>query len=173
MEFISNNDNEDSGTVTSDGSLENIWVAASDGNMQQVKALIDNGINAVNEQDINGYSAIHAAASYGHEELIKYLISIGANVNLRDNDGDTPILICEEPEIFLLLKSYGADPTTVNNMGEGIFEKMVEDENDMMIRFLVTQGLVSAERAEAALAKINDNIIDEEDDNEIDDMIVE
>ena len=50
---------------------------------------------------------------------------------------------------------------------------MVEDENDMMIRFLVTQGLVSAERAEAALAKINDNIIDEEDDNEIDDMIVE
>jgi len=173
MEFISNNDNEDSGTVTSDGSLENIWVAASDGNMQQVKALIDNGINAVNEQDINGYSAIHAAASYGHEELIKYLISIGANVNLRDNDGDTPILICEEPEIFLLLKSYGADPTAVNNMGEGIFEKMVEDENDMMIRFLVTQGLVSAERAEAALAKINDNIIDEEDDNEIDDMIVE
>ena len=175
MEFISNNDNEDSGTVTSDGSLENIWVAASDGNMQQVKALIDNGINAVNEQDINGYSAIHAAASYGHEELIKYLISIGANVNLRDNDGDTPILICEEPEIFLLLKSYGADTTTVNNMGEKKKKKMVEDENDMMIRFLVTQGLVSAERAEAALAKINDNIIDEEDDdNEIeDDMIIE
>lgn len=175
MEFIDSNDNEETGTVTSDGSLENIWVAASDGNMQQVKALIENNVHAVNEQDINGYSAIHAAASYGHEELIKYLISIGANVNLRDNDGDTPILICEEPEIFLLLKSYGADPTAVNNMGEGIFEKMVEDENDMMIRFLVTQGLVTQERAEAALIKINDNIIDEdEDDNEIeDDMVIE
>ena len=178
MEFVNNdnNDDDDDGTV-SDGSIENIWVAASDGNIDAVKTLIESGAHVVNEQDNNGYSAIHAAASYGHEELIRYLISIGADVNLKDNDGDTPILLCEEPEIFLILKSFGANPTVVNDIGQGIFEKVVEDENDVMIKFLVAEGLVDSERAEIALQKINDNtnddidIDDEEDD--IDDMAVE
>jgi ankyrin repeat protein len=162
MEFVNNNDNDE---VASD---ENIWVAASDGNIVTVKTLIETGVHAVNEQDGNGYSAIHAAASYGHEELIRYLISIGANVNLKDNDGDTPILLCEEPEIFTILKSYGADPTAVNDLGQGIFEKVVEDENDVMIRFLVTEGIVDSERAEIALKQI-DNIIEEGDEGDDDD----
>jgi len=165
MEFVNNNDNDE---VTSEGSVENIWVAASDGNIITVKTLIETGVHAVNEQDGNGYSAIHAAASYGHEELIRYLISIGANVNLKDNDGDTPILLCEEPEIFTILKSYGADPTAVNDLGQGIFEKVVEDENDVMIRFLVTEGIVDSERAEIALKQI-DNIIEEGDEGDDDD----
>ena len=170
MEFINNdNDNDnDDGTVSDDGSIENIWVAASDGNINAVKALIESGTHVVNEQDNNGYSAIHAAASYGHEELIRYLISNGADVNLKDNDGDTPILLCEEPEIFTILKSYGADPTAVNDLGQGIFEKVVEDENDVMIRFLVTEGIVDSERAEIALKQI-DNIIEEGDEGDDDD----
>ena len=180
MEFINNdNDNDnDDGTVSDDGSIENIWVAASDGNINAVKALIESGTHVVNEQDNNGYSAIHAAASYGHEELIRYLISNGADVNLKDNDGDTPILLCEEPEIFLILKSFGANPTAVNDVGQGIFEKVVEDENDVMIKFLVAEGLVDSERAEIALQKINDNInddidIDDDDEDIEEDMPVE
>ena len=143
-----------------------------------MKALIESGTHVVNEQDNNGYSAIHAAASYGHEELIRYLISNGADVNLKDNDGDTPILLCEEPEIFLILKSFGANPTAVNDVGQGIFEKVVEDENDVMIKFLVAEGLVDSERAEIALQKINDNInddidIDDDDEDIEEDMPVE
>lgn len=178
MEFVDNANNDDDGTVDSDHSIENIWVAASDGNTTAVKTFIESGVHAVNEQDVNGYSAIHAAASYGHEELIRYLISAGANVNLKDNDGDTPILLCEEPEIFTILKSYGADPIAVNDIGQGIFEKVVEDENDVMIRFLVTEGIVNSEKAEIALQKINDNMNDDnvdldEDDDEEEDVVEE
>lgn len=43
---------------------DNIWIAASDGKLDLVKAFVASGV-AVNAQDENGYSAIHAAASWG------------------------------------------------------------------------------------------------------------
>mmetsp|Transcript_32154 Transcript_32154/g.54221 ORF Transcript_32154/g.54221 Transcript_32154/m.54221 type:complete len:84 (-) Transcript_32154:384-635(-) len=76
---------------------DNIWVSSSDGNLDEVKKHIEQGGIPVNAQDEYGYSAIHAAASYGHMEVINYLLSVGADVNLRDEDGDTPLLVCESP----------------------------------------------------------------------------
>jgi ankyrin repeat protein len=46
-----------------------------------VRLLIEKGAD-VKKVDGNKASPLHAAASYGHEELIKYLISIGANVTI-------------------------------------------------------------------------------------------
>ncbi len=37
----------------------------------------------VNAQDENGYSCLHAAASYGHLDLLRYLVQRGGNVNIR------------------------------------------------------------------------------------------
>ena len=63
--------------------LENIWTAASDGDVDRVKELIEiEGVNP-NAQDENGYSPLHAASSYGEIETLEYLLSIGADVNIR------------------------------------------------------------------------------------------
>lgn len=43
---------------------DNIWIAASDGKLDLVKAFVASGV-AVNAQDENGYSPIHAASSWG------------------------------------------------------------------------------------------------------------
>ena len=32
----------------------------------------------------------HAAASYGHTHILEYLITVGGNVNVTDEDNDTP-----------------------------------------------------------------------------------
>lgn len=37
----------------------------------------------MNAQDEHGYSCMHAAASYGHVELLQYLVQSGGNVNIR------------------------------------------------------------------------------------------
>ncbi len=42
----------------------NIWLAASDNQIDRVVAYLEEGID-VNERDQNGYSCMHAAASYG------------------------------------------------------------------------------------------------------------
>ena len=120
---------------------ENIWIASSDGDVARVQQLVGEGVS-VNAQDEHGYSPLHAAVSYGHVELAELLISMGALVDIEDGDGDTPLLYCEEPEVFELLLKHGADQTKRNHEGEGIFEKVIEDENEEMMKYLIEKGMV-------------------------------
>jgi hypothetical protein len=128
MEFVSQEGEASSG--------ENIFIAASDGDLARVQQLIGEG-TSVNAQDESGYSPLHAAASYGHTELIEFLLSAGATVDLEDADGDTPLLCAEEPEVFELLVRHGADRLKRNKQGEGIFEKLLDDENEVMMKYVI------------------------------------
>lgn len=75
--------------------------------------------------------------------MLKYLLSIGADINLRDEDGDTPILVAELPEVIELLKASGADPLATNYNKEGLLQKAVEDENEDLIKYLFDNGYIN------------------------------
>lgn len=85
----------------------------------------------------------HAAASYGEMEVLEFLLTVGGNVNLRDEDGDTPLLVSEKPEIFQRLIQAGADPHAKNTAGHGIVQKAVEDDNEELINFLKDNGYIT------------------------------
>jgi hypothetical protein len=85
----------------------------------------------------------HAAASYGEMEVLEYLLSVGADVKLKDEDGDTPLLVCEEPAIFDRLVLAGADPKAINKQKQGILEKAVEDDNETLILHLQAKGYIT------------------------------
>lgn len=38
----------------------------------------------------------HAAASWSHIELLRFLLDNGGDVNIVDNEGDTPMHMCEQ-----------------------------------------------------------------------------
>ncbi|KAF9584964.1 hypothetical protein BGW38_004466 [Lunasporangiospora selenospora] len=93
---------------------QNIWLAAGDeGDLEAVKKFIAGGVS-VNAQDEFGYSPLHAAISYGHKELAQYLLDNGANVNIQDNDNDTPLFVCETVELAEFLIGAGANPMHKN-----------------------------------------------------------
>ncbi|KAG0053882.1 hypothetical protein BGZ83_000279 [Gryganskiella cystojenkinii] len=92
----------------------NIWLAASDGDLEAVKKFIEEKGVSVDAQDEYGYSSLHAAASYGHKDLIKYLLEKGANVNIQDPEGDSPLFVCETVEIAKILVEAGADAKHIN-----------------------------------------------------------
>lgn len=71
--------------------VSNIWVAAADNQVEIVQSHIDSGAFSANSKDPNGYTPIHAAASYGHILLLKYLIEKGGDINIQDTEGDTPL----------------------------------------------------------------------------------
>lgn len=48
-----------------------------------MREFLDEGGMDVNAQDEHGYSCMHAAASYGHVELLQYLVQRGGNINIR------------------------------------------------------------------------------------------
>ena len=72
----------------------NIWVAASDGNLDRVEHILheSNGAMTPQSKDINGYTPMHAAAAYGHLDLLKKMCNeYNGDINVLDNDGDTPL----------------------------------------------------------------------------------
>jgi ankyrin repeat protein len=97
----------------------------------------------------------HAAVSYSQLELIKFLLSVGANIHIKDNEGDTPILFCEDAETFEYLVSCGANTSDINESGESIFEKVVEDENLAMIQYLIEKGYVNEEKVASFASRIS------------------
>ncbi|XP_003385617.1 PREDICTED: myotrophin-like [Amphimedon queenslandica] len=91
---------------------EFVW-SVKNGQLEKVKAYVDSkkGKFDVNAQITGGRSPIHFAADYGQEEVIDYLVKQGANVNLPDAHGITPLLCAiweGHPDCVKFLISKGA-----------------------------------------------------------------
>lgn len=86
-----------------------------------IELLCESGAN-LNIHDEDGKTPLHFAVMENNFNIVNTLIARGANVNSKDNNGNS--IICEavfysegKPEIILLLKKNGADPTIANNYG--------------------------------------------------------
>lgn len=108
---------------------DNIWVATADNQIDLVKKLIESGKFTPNSADPNGFTPIHAAASYGHLELLRYLLENGGNVNIQDSDGDTPLHHTESLETAkILIQEYKADYRLKNKDGLNVKEYFIEED---------------------------------------------
>ncbi|CUA73380.1 hypothetical protein RSOLAG22IIIB_05270 [Rhizoctonia solani] len=88
---------------------KNIWIAAGDGDLERVKMLVEEqGVSPNAADDVIGYTPMHAAASYGHIQILTYLISKGGDVNITDEEGDTPLFTAETVAIAEFLVENGA-----------------------------------------------------------------
>ncbi|KAF9048720.1 ankyrin repeat-containing domain protein [Panaeolus papilionaceus] len=107
--------------------LSNLWVAAGDGDLQRVKHLIENESLSPNLPDEFTYTPMHAAASYGHIHVLEYLISHGGDVNVTDEDGDTPLYSVENLQTARYLVEHGAAVDRQNLEGISPIDHLTED----------------------------------------------
>ncbi len=106
------------------GSLAGIdlALAAKSGNLSQVMALVEKGVD-VNYANNNGSTALIFSAQKGHIEIVKYLIEKGAEVNHADNNGVTALYLAvtnNHLEIAKYLQGkikMGAEVNHANNNG--------------------------------------------------------
>lgn len=70
-------------------------------------------------QDEHGYSLLHAAASYGHADLLRALVGeFNVDVNLLDEDGETCLFVTENADIAkCLVEELGVDYNKRNDEG--------------------------------------------------------
>ncbi|ODV80190.1 ankyrin-repeat protein [Suhomyces tanzawaensis NRRL Y-17324] len=134
--------------------MVNIWVAAADNQREVVEKYISSGEFAADAKDPNGYTPIHAAASYGHLELLQYLIDKQGDVNVQDAEGDTPLHHVEDVATAkYLVEKLGADYKIKNNDGMTAVE-YIEDDDEFpeVVEYLRTlaHGGVDDSRVEDA-----------------------
>jgi hypothetical protein len=84
------------------------------------------------EADVNGYTLLHAAVSYGHIDLMRALVQeFHVDINIKDLDGDTPLYYVEKEEVArILVEELGADLGVRNEEDEGVLDR-VEGDGDI------------------------------------------
>lgn len=106
----------------------NIWIAASDNNIERVKEFLALG-HTVNDRDGNGYTCMHAAASYGHTDLLRYLVNeCNGDINIQDTDGDTPLHVVEDLKTAkVIVGELKANYKIKNSEGQTALAKLQQD----------------------------------------------
>ncbi|GGE63787.1 ankyrin repeat domain-containing protein [Priestia taiwanensis] len=92
------------------------------GNTEVVKALLKEDCTLVHALSEDGWSALHLAAYFGHEETVKVLIEFGADVHLKakNNNGNIPLhaaVANKQLTIVKLLLEHGTDVHTTQSGG--------------------------------------------------------
>jgi ankyrin repeat protein len=104
------------------GDVEALYKAAGDGDSAQVSALLQSGAD-VNGRTGSGSYALNNAAVENEVEIIKLLLEHGANPNVQNSQGDTP-LICAT-------KYAGGKSATVKLLVEAGTDLAITDKDGM------------------------------------------
>ncbi|XP_030890698.1 protein phosphatase 1 regulatory subunit 12B [Leptonychotes weddellii] len=100
-------------------------MACIDENLDMVKFLVENRAN-VNQQDNEGWTPLHAAASCGYLNIAEYFINHGASVGIVNSEGEVPSDLAEEPAMKDLLLEQ------VKKQGVDLEQSRKEEEQQML-----------------------------------------
>ena len=83
-------------------------------------------------RDAHGYSLVHAAASYNQLAVLRELVQkYNADVNILDEDGETPLFATEKVDVAkCLVEELGADTSIRNQDGQTAEDKIGEEEGE-------------------------------------------
>ena len=113
---------------------EDLWTSASwyerwnDDRLAVISTLVEYGADILVDDMNAGCSRIHDAAEAGDYELVEILAEAGANPNVSDRDGRTPLMLAtihdSLPTVMILLE-HGASIHPVDNQGHTVADYAV------------------------------------------------
>ncbi len=94
--------------------------AAEQGDLEQVRSLLESDPQLLESQAVDGKTALHKAAYAGHTDLVRYLLEMGADPAARTNQNSTPAhgaAYYGHEEAIALLIEHGAPVNAPNAYG--------------------------------------------------------
>jgi hypothetical protein len=96
----------------------------------------------INEKDSRGRTALHVACERGNEQIIRKLIELGADLNVRDKSLNSPLHLAVQKShlrcVYILLRD-GADPSLRTKWGQSPYD-VAKYKNYMKICRLFENG---------------------------------
>ncbi|MGH1334979.1 MAG: ankyrin repeat domain-containing protein [Aureispira sp.] len=112
------------------------------GVLEKVKEMINENPAIVNAQDKYGFTALHNVMCEEQRETVLYLLEKGAVVNIKNEDGITPLhLACTQENAALLIQA-GAEVNIRSNQGNTPLHILVSDGAERLdvIQYLLSNG---------------------------------
>lgn len=81
------------------------------GTLPVVELIYRKGGLSVNQQSVEGNSALYFACFWGQYDIVDFLLKKGADFTVPNNRGETPLAIAKKQgyrDIVLLLQQFGA-----------------------------------------------------------------
>ncbi|XP_058519648.1 ankyrin repeat domain-containing protein 42 isoform X1 [Ochotona princeps] len=143
LEFIKNTEYEEKYPEDQETLAYPGHVAASKGDLEMLKKLVEDGVINLNERDDNGSTPMHKAAEQGHIACLQWLVKMGADSNITDKAGERP---CDVAKRFAHLASV--------KLLEGLQKYDIDDGNeldDSDTQFFIRHGVEGSTDAKDGL----------------------
>jgi ankyrin repeat protein len=123
----------------------NFLKAVRDRDVLTAKQLLDKpGSIVVNTRDRDtGEAALHIVTKRRDTPWMGFLLQNGADPNIRDNEGNTPLIVAAQAGFFegvRLMLAGKASVNLVNNRGQSALFKSVEARDPQSVRLLLDAG---------------------------------
>ena len=98
--------------------------ACRNGDLEEVKNILKNNRININyhKKDDRNWTPLRVSCNYGRLEVVKFLVEKGADIEIKDLDGNTPLILASSnnrSQIFKFLVEFGNANIEVKN-DEGI-----------------------------------------------------
>jgi uncharacterized protein len=97
------------------------------GDIDAVKALVESGANINVQDESYGFTPLMSACEHNYIDMVRYLLSKGADPNIRAKDGSTALIRAagNAPDAVELLLSAGADIDARADDGTGVVTECI------------------------------------------------
>lgn len=123
-----------------------LMIAVAGDDLQMIQLLISSGAVVKTSGSKKNHEVLHTAAYHSNNlETVKLLLKAGANVNGRDDVGNTPLIYAawranskntgaeKMPELITLLLSAGADPNAKSERGTTPMSVVIDAQNNTAV----------------------------------------
>ncbi len=101
--------------------ITSLMSAVVSDDLDGVRFFSKSGTSLINQKNAGGATALHLACREKNLEMVDILIKSGADVNLTDREGWTPLMrasLAKDADIAALLLASGAKASAMNSIGE-------------------------------------------------------
>ena len=81
---------------------------------------------------LGGITALHLAVQRGYRQICSLLVTYGADVDIQDKFGNTPLHVVKKRSIMKLLIKAKANPLLRNKVGQNALEYYIENTIEKM-----------------------------------------
>lgn len=82
---------------------ERLREASAIGDLDEVKTLVESGVNVNSQNEINGWTCLHWACKRNHKQVVAYLLNVGADKDILTAKEELAVQLTSKPEIRRLL----------------------------------------------------------------------